>query len=197
MAGENKAGPCISKERLENHIRQQYTPRTFKLREIRARLEKADTWCADPLYCPLRSLKNEFSSSLNSVRLHEYYFENVKCPAPGKTPLVISTLGRDFGSYEEWEMQFEALGLCSRGWVVMGYDLKEGRVFNYIADSDADGVWSVLPLLVLDVYEHAYCGEFLTRREYVRTFLQSIDWKRVDRRIKAAAEISKSFRENY
>ena len=69
MAGDYKAGPCISRDRLEHHIRQQYTPNTFKLREIRARLAKADTSCADPLYCPLRSLQNEFSYSSNSVSI--------------------------------------------------------------------------------------------------------------------------------
>lgn len=183
-------GPGISREQLEYHIKQQYTPHALKLREIGARLAKAETSCVDSTYCPLRSLKKEFSYSTNSVRLHEYYFENIRSVSE-RTSLVTNILARDFGSYEEWEEQYTALGLCARGWVVMGYDLKEGRVYNYITDSHAEGVWSVLPLLVLDVYEHAYCLEFQSRRDYVRTFLQSIDWHTVDRRMKAAIEMAK------
>lgn len=191
MKAEPGRKPGISRSQTDHHIKQQYDPHALKLREIEARLIRAGTSCVDSTYCPLRSLKKEFAYSTNSVRLHEYYFENIRSPAAGKSPLVLNVLARDFGSYEEWEEQFEALGLCARGWVVMGYDVRKDRVYNYITDSHAEGVWSVLPLLVLDVYEHAYCLEFQSRRDYVRTFLQSVDWHTVDRRMKAAVEMGR------
>jgi len=181
----------ISRSQLEHHIRQQYTPQIQKLREIWARLIKAETSCVDSIYCPLRSLKKEFSYTANAVRLHEYYFGSLgRRQSSEATPLVVYTLCRDFGSFEEWRDQFEALGLCARGWVVMGYDLKAARVHNFIADSHSEGVWSVLPLLVLDVYEHAYCSEFQSRQDYLRAFWGSIDWEMVDRRLRAARRVA-------
>jgi Fe-Mn family superoxide dismutase len=93
---------------------------------------------------------------------------------------------------QEWEKQFSALAMCSRGWVILGFDLKEGVLRNFFADSHSDGVWSVLPLLVLDVYEHAYCTVFLSRSHYVESFLKRVCWEAVNRRLKVAREVYKN-----
>ena len=65
-----KNRPGISIMQLEHHIKEHYQPHIMKLREIKARLAKAETFCVDSIYCSLRSLKKEFSYSSNSVRLH-------------------------------------------------------------------------------------------------------------------------------
>lgn len=181
--------PGISTGQIEHHIKQQYQQQLVKKREIEARLIRAETNSADDTYCQLRSLKKEFGYSANSVRLHQYYFQNTGNVTVDKPSLVSMVLSRDFGSCGEWEKQFKALGLCARGWVLTGYDLNEGRTYNYITDSHSEGVWSVVPLLVLDVYEHAYCLQFQSRKDYIESFLQSIDWVLVDRRIRAAMEL--------
>jgi Fe-Mn family superoxide dismutase len=185
----------ISASQIENHIKQQYNHQLAKKREIEARLIRAEISWVDDTYCQLRSLKKEFVYSSNSVRLHEYYFQNTGAGPVERPSLVTVVLSRDFGSYEEWEEQFKALALCARGWVLAGYDLKEGRINNYITDSNSEGVWSVLPLLVLDVYEHAYCQQFQSRRDYVNAFIQNIDWALVDRRTSAAIELYRTSRD--
>lgn len=180
----------IDPAQIEHHKKELYNHQLAKKREIEARLIRAETACVDDTYCQLRSLKKDLAYSSNAVRLHEYYFQNIGTAK--RTSLVTVVLSRDFGSFEEWEVQFEALALCSRGWVLTGYDLNEGRTQTYIADSHSEGVWSVLPLLVLEVSEHAYYPQFQSKREYVRAFLQNIDWVLVDKRLSIAIELYKT-----
>lgn len=103
-------------------------------------------------------------------------------------------LERDFGSAQEWEEQFFALALCSRGWVVLGFDLEDGSLRNYFSDSDSEGVWSVIPLLVLDVFEHAYFTAFTSRNDYIREFLKHVKWGEVSRRLNVIMEMYKKMK---
>ncbi|MFZ5644505.1 MAG: Fe-Mn family superoxide dismutase [Bacillota bacterium] len=193
MAGRDKEFLGITLSQIEHHIKQQYVPQIAKKQEIEARLIRADTVFANDTYCQLRSLKKELSYSVNSLRLHDYYFENLG-NSPVKKPSVVEWLfSRDFGSFDEWKNEFIALGLCARGWVLTGYDLKEGRVRNFITDNHSEGVWSVVPLLVMDVYEHAYCPQYSSRQEYVREFLDNVNWILVGHRTAAAIEMHKAY----
>ena len=180
--------PVFPREYLDEHYRLYPAVHLVKIKEIEARLLKTDTACVDPTYCPLRSLKKEYAYALNSVRLHEGFFGNIGDAKSQPSPELESMLERDFGSVEEWGKQFCALAMCSRGWVVLGFDLKEGILRNFFADDHSEGVWSVQPLLVLDVYEHAYCTVFSSRHQYVETFLTNVCWETVSRRLKAARE---------
>lgn len=190
--GGQERPPGFSKEHLEEHYRLYPAAHLVKIKEIEARLIRTDTACADPTYCPLRSLKKEHAYALNSVRLHDYFFGNIGGEDSQPSAELRSMLDRDFGSVEEWEKQFFALAMCSRGWVVLGFDLKEGLLRNFFADDHSEGVWSVLPLLVLDVYEHAYCAVFSSRGAYVESFLKNVCWDVVNRRIKVAREVFKN-----
>lgn len=181
----------FSREHLDEHHRLYPAVHLAKIKEIEARLIRTDTNCADPTYCQLRSLKKEHAYALNSVRLHGYFFENLSGDRAQPSPEMNAVMERDFGSFEEWEKQFYALAMCSRGWVVLGFDLKDGVLRNFFTDDHAEGVWSVLPLLVLDMYEHAYCVLFSSRAEYINSFLKCVCWEAVNRRLRAAREIFK------
>lgn len=193
MAGRDKEFWGITLSQIEHHIKQQYAPQLARMQEIEARLIRADTVFANDTYCQLRSLKKELSYTVNSLRLHDYYFENMGKGPVEKPSVVEWLLSRDFGSFDEWKNEFIALGLCARGWVLTGYDLKEGIVKNCITDDHSEGQWSVVPLLVLDVYEHAYCPQYSSRQEYVRDFLDNADWNTVGRRMAAAIEMHKIY----
>ncbi|MDD4766731.1 MAG: Fe-Mn family superoxide dismutase [Desulfotomaculaceae bacterium] len=172
------------REFLDEHYTRYLADHENKIKEIEARLLKVDMSMANPIYCTLRSLNIEYTHALNSVKLHKYYFENIanKASAPPSTEML-GMLERNFGSPQEWEKQFFALAMCARGWVVLGLDLEEGTLRNYFSDSHAEGVWSVAPLLVLDVYEHAYCTTFPNRRDYIRVFLKNVNWAVVNKRL--------------
>lgn len=187
---EQEKLPCFSRELMEEHYRLYPAAHQRNLKEIEARLLKADMTMVNPTYCPLRSLKKEHTYALNSVKLHGYYFDNIaeeKSSEP--SPELLSMLDRCFGSVQEWEKQFSALALCSRGWVILGFDLEEGILRNYFSDNHSEGVWSVLPILVLDVYEHAYFSDFPTRSAYIQEFLKCVKWEVVSRRLNTAHEV--------
>jgi superoxide dismutase, Fe-Mn family len=185
----------FSRELLEEHYTRYPAVHQNKMKEIEARLLKADIAMANPTYCPLRSLKIEHTHALNSVKLHKYFFENI-CQEADVQPSseMLGMLERNFGSPQEWEKQFSALAECARGWVVLGFDLEEGTLRNYFSDSHAEGVWSVLPLLVLDMYEHAYCMSFPSRSDYIREFLRRVNWAEVSRRMKIAMNMYKKIK---
>lgn len=188
LGGDMINPPNFSQKQLDEHNRLYPKVHAAKLKEIEARLIRTDTYCVDPTYCPLRSLKKEEAYALNSVRLHALYFGNIGGEGAQPSEELKSLMERDFGSNQEWEKQFAGLAMCSRGWVVLGFDLKDGVLRNFFTDDHTEGVWSVIPLLVLDVYEHAYCKVFATRSDYVDSFLSSIRWEEVNRRLKAVKE---------
>ncbi len=181
----------LSREHLEKHYRLYPAAHQVKIKEIEARLLRTDMACVDTTYCPLRSLIKEYAYALNSVRLHDYYLGNIGKAGSKPSPELLSMLERDFGSRQEWEKQFIALAMCSRGWVVLGFDLKEGVLRNFFSDEHSEGVWSVLPLLVLDVYEHAYYSVFPSRSDYIETFFKYLYWEVVNNRLTVAREVFK------
>jgi superoxide dismutase len=187
----------FSRELLDEHYMHYPATQQKKLKEIEARLIKADLNMANSNFCPLRSLEIERTYAINSVKLHKYFFENISQEVGAQQPSEIAgMLDRDFGSPQEWEKQFFALAKCSRGWVVLGFDLEVGVLRNFFLDSSSEGVWAVLPLLVLDVYEHAYCTAFSSRNDYISEFLRHVKWTEVCRRLKAARNMFRILNEN-
>ena len=78
---------------------------------------------------------------------------------------------------------------------MVGYDLNDGSIFNYIMDTqNLWAVYNMVPVLGIDVYEHAYAADFGAtpdgRGEYVEAFFRNLDWDHVNRQL-AAAEAAK------
>ena len=188
----------LSEKQLKEHHDVLYAGYVKKIGEIEEKLKTVDLGAANASYSDLRELKMEETFALNGVKLHEGYFDNMG-PA-GKTLGVLGTpsveeagpsgaikemLTRDFGSYENWEKEFKAMGLCARGWVVLGYDMDEKKLKNILCDSHNQGApWNMLALLIMDVYEHAYFIDYATcRKAYIEAFFKNINWQYVDMRI--------------
>lgn len=171
----------LSERQLSEHHDVLYAGYVKKVNEIRAKLPNTDKSTANGTYAELRELKLEEGFAINGVKLHEAYFDDLG--GNGKPEGEIKKLiEADFGSYEKWEEEFRALGLCSRGWVVLAYDMDDKKLRNYIADvHNQGGVWNAISLLVLDVYEHAYFLDYATgRKKYIDAFFQNLDWKHVN-----------------
>ena len=121
------------------------------------------------------------------MRLHEYYFENLG----GKTPLdKYGALGKqmqcDFGSVEEWEKDFRATGaMRGIGWAVLYQDNLSQRLFNFwINEHDAGHPAGCVPILIMDVFEHAFMIDYgLKRADYIESFFKNIDWKAAEARM--------------
>lgn len=170
--------PGLSEKQLAEHHDVLYAGYVKKVNEIRAALPSADLAKANATWSDLREMKLEEGFAVNGVVLHERYFANLVAGGAAASGAAKEWIDADFGSFEKWAAEFTALGMCSRGWVVLAFDMKDGRLHNYLADMhNQGGVWGAIPLLVLDVYEHAYFLDYATaRKKYLETFMANIDW---------------------
>ena len=175
----------LSEKQLKEHHDVLYAGYVKKIGEIEEKLKSVDLSLANATYSDLRELKMEETFALNGVKLHEGYFDNMSKGGSAPSGKISEMLTRDFGSYENWEREFKAMGLCARGWVVLGYDLDEKKLKNILCDSHNQGApWNMLALLIMDVYEHAYFIDYATgRKAYIEAFFKNIDWKYVDMRV--------------
>jgi Fe-Mn family superoxide dismutase len=173
-----KSLPGLTEKQLSEHHDVLYAGYVKKVGEIRAALADVDLAKANATYSDLRELKMEEGFALNGVKLHEAYFDNMNPKGQNPTGAVAEWIVADFGSYEKWVADFAACGLASRGWVVLAFDFADGMLHNYVCDvHNQGGVWGAIPLLVLDVYEHAYFLDYATaRKKYVDAFMANLDW---------------------
>ncbi len=177
----------LSEKQLAEHHDVLYAGYVKKTNEIRQKLAAVDVTTPNATYSDLRELKVEETFALNGVKLHEAYFDNMGPTGDGKASgTVAQWIEKDFGSYAKWEAEFKACGIAARGWVVLAFDLEEGRLYNFVCDvHNQGGVWGALPLLILDVYEHAYFLDYATgRKAYIEAFMKLVDWKVVNDQVK-------------
>lgn len=128
-------------------------------------------------------LKRILGWEFNGMLLHEYYFESL-----GTTDLLKSDhplmqkMAQDFGSFDAWKKDFISTGLMRGiGWVVSYIEPRNGRLINeWINEHDLGHLSGAKPLLVMDVFEHAYITQFgLDRNKYIEIFLNNINWNTV------------------
>ncbi len=143
------------------------------------------------------ALKRRFGWEFDGMRLHELYFENLGgkggVPDP-KSPLTLA-VSANFGSFEGWKKDFVATALMRGiGWVILYRERETGRLFNaWVDQHDVGHLATLNPLLVLDVWEHAYLTQYgLNRAAYVDAFMNNIDWKTVEGRYKSPSSTTDS-----
>ncbi len=114
------------------------------------------------------------------------YFENLGAkplPPGGK---LAQKLAADFGSYENWEKDFKATGaMRGIGWTILYQDPANGRLMNFwINEHDVSHPAGCTPLLIMDVFEHAFMIDFgLKRADYIAAFFTNINWGAVEARL--------------
>lgn len=173
----------ISKKTLEIHHGKLYAGYVNKRNEIEEKLKTADKSQANATYSEFGELKRQETFAADAMILHERYFKNLggngDVSSGGK---LGEQIAKDFGSYENWEQEFKAAGLVSRGWVVLAYDFNDGQLRNYSCDiHNAGGIWGSAPLVVLDVYEHAYFIDYGSdRKKYIDDYFKNLNWNEAD-----------------
>lgn len=134
------------------------------------------------------ALKRILGWEYDGVLLHEYYFENlVKSKELNAADPLYAAMQKSFGSYEGWLADFKATGsMRGIGWVVTYLEPRTGSLINaWINEHDVGHLAGAKPLLVMDVFEHAYITQFgLDRAKYIEVFLSNINWEVVSRRFK-------------
>jgi len=135
-------------------------------------------------------LKRRFGWEFNGMRLHELYFGNM-IKSGTKIELaqkLAKKMTDEFGSLENWEKDFRSCGaMRGIGWVVLYYDTIGKKLFNcWINEHDAGHLSGAIPLLVMDVFEHAYMIDYgLKKADYIASFFKNIDWKTAEARYAA------------
>jgi len=176
----------FSQTLLTNHftLYQGYVTNTNKLTDILAAMLK-DGKTAAPEYA---ELKRRFGFEFNGMRLHEYYFENLGGKAAlDKSGALAKKLAETYGTYEAWEQDFRATGaMRGIGWVVLYQDNVTGGLFNqWVNEHEVGHLAGCRPLLVMDVFEHAYMLDYgLKRADYIAAFFKNINWKAAESRLK-------------
>ena len=132
-------------------------------------------------------IKRRFGWEFNGMRLHEYYFENLGGNGQLKGHhQVAEQFQNQFGGAENWKADFLMTGaMRGIGWVVLYRDMRDDRLFNFwIEEHNANHPVGGQPLLVLDVFEHAYMTDYGTdRSKYLDAFFRNINWDVVDKRM--------------
>lgn len=127
----------------------------------------------------------------NGMRLHELYFDALRPGGQGLDPdgPLATALAKDFGSLDAWRADFEATGsMRGIGWAALSYDAQSDRFYNHwIDEHDAGALAGATPLLLMDVFEHAFIRDFGTdRAAYMDAYFDNVDWSTVEARFDAA-----------
>ena len=152
-----------------------------------AELDKLDT----PEYA---ELKRRAGWEWNGMRLHEYYFSNLtKSPkAFDEDSALGAQIKKDFKSFEVWGKYFRSTGaMRGIGWVILYFDPLAKKLFNvWIGEHDTGHFAGAYPILVMDVFEHAYITDYGTKRaDYIEVFMKAIDWEVVGNRYDMATKM--------
>lgn len=167
---------------LKNHftLYQGYVANTNKILEILAGKEPGTPEYAE--------LKRRFGWEWNGMKLHELYFGNMKKGGGDKSgaEAIIKKIEAQFGSYENWEKDFKGVGaMRGIGWVILALDKESDKLFNiWVNEHDVGHLSGATPLLVMDVFEHAFMLDYgLKRADYINAFFGAIDWQTVNERL--------------
>jgi len=190
----------LSVKLMESHYENNYGSALRRLNAITEKLESLD-FENTPGYV-INGLKREELIALNSTLLHELYFASLggaSAPVakghadPRPAGALAEALARDFGSFERWRSQFIAMGNAlagGSGWVLLVYVPRDRRLVNQYASEHSQVVAGGIPVLALDMYEHAYHIDFgADARTYVYAFMRNVDWKAVQARYEDAVKV--------
>ncbi len=178
----------FSETMLKNH----FTLYQGYVKNTNALLEKLMT--ADLAMPEQAEMQRRLGWEFNGMRLHELYFENLMKDSPGcdKDAVLCKQMDVDFGPEEKsWTKNFKAIAaMRGIGWVVLYWDTVGKRLINtWINEHDVGHLAGCAPLLVMDVFEHAYMTDYgIKRADYIEAFMKAINWSVVYERFNHATK---------
>lgn len=121
------------------------------------------------------------------MRLHELFFGNLVIGGFSLADgLLKQKIESTWGTYENWEKEFRGIAtMRGIGWVILSEDIESGALFNiWINEHDGGHLVGTKPLLVMDVFEHAFMVDYgLKRADYINACINAIDWKAAEGRV--------------
>jgi superoxide dismutase, Fe-Mn family len=177
MPFDPKAITGISEKVLVSHYENNYVGAVKRLNAIGTQLAELD-FAKAPNFV-VNGLKREELIASNSMILHEVYFDGL---GGGSKPsgALADAIARDFGSIERWRTEFVAMGKAEgggSGWVILAYSPRDKRLVNQWAADHTTTLAGGRPVLVLDMYEHAYHMDYgAAAARYVDVYMEAIRW---------------------
>jgi Fe-Mn family superoxide dismutase len=178
----------ISEKLIKSHWENNYSGAVKALNAVEQRLAAMLSDKDLPAYV-YGDLKREELVRTGSVVLHEHYFANLG--GDGKAgEETLAAIKQHWGGYEQWEAEFKRTGAAlggGSGWVTFAHNFHTGELHNYWSWDHMHNAPFSRPLLVLDMYEHAYHMDYgAAAAKYVDAFMQNVNWEEVNRRFKSA-----------
>jgi Fe-Mn family superoxide dismutase len=182
----------ISPRLIESHYENNYGGALNRLNNISEEIERLDLGNTSDQ--TLARLKRDQIAALNSTLLHELYFASLGGDGRTVPDVLGSAMARDFGSVDRWRREFVGIanGLAdSSGWVLLTFVPRDGQLINQVASDHDQGLAAGVPIMALDMYEHAYHLEFgANARAYIAAFMRNIDWSAVTSRYEDAVKVA-------
>ena len=182
----------ITPRLIESHYENNYGGALARLNAITEELETLD-----PATTPVQAisrLKRDESIALNSTLLHELYFASLGGDGRVLPDLIADAITRDFRSVDRWRREFVALATAlagGSGWVLLTYVPRDGRLINQSASDHGQSISGGIPILALDMYEHAYHLDFgANAAAYIASFMRNIEWNAVQGRYEDAIKVA-------
>jgi Fe-Mn family superoxide dismutase len=167
----------ISEKVLVSHYENNYVGAVKRLTAIAAQLAELDFSKAPGFV--INGLKREELIAMNSMILHEAYFDSLGGGGAARGTLA-EAITRDFGSIERWRAEFSAMGKAEgggSGWVLLMYSPRDKRLVNQWAADHTNAIAGGRPIVALDMYEHAYHMDYGAKAgSYVDAFMEAINW---------------------
>ena len=153
-----------------------------KFNECQEALVSADRSAANQIYSAYRGLMVDMTFAIGGIKNHEIYFSHLGGNGQPVDGGFKSQVEADFGSWEAYLTDLKAAAMAGRGWAWTAWDDDFGRLLNVIGDAqNTFPVWNAHPVVAIDVYEHAYVGDFSTARpKYLEALFANMDWKVVE-----------------
>ena len=182
----------ITPRLIESHYEGNYGSALRRLNVITEELGALDHATTSPEI--VNRLKRDEAALLNSTLLHELYFASLGGDGRAVPETMAEALVRDFGSPDRWRREFIALAEAlagGSGWVLLTYVPRDGRLINQSGADHSQNIAGGIPILALDMYEHAYHIDFGTNASaYVAAFMRNIDWTAVQGRYEDATRVA-------
>jgi Fe-Mn family superoxide dismutase len=169
----------ITPRLIESHYEGNYGGAIRRLNALSGELAALEPASTSPE--TMARLKRDEAAALNSTLLHELYFASLGGDGRAVPEAMAAALARDFGSVDRWRREFIALaeGLAGggAGWVLLTWLPRDGRLIDQVATDHSQSLSGGIPILAIDMYEHAYHLDFGTNATaYVAAFMRNIDW---------------------
>ena len=169
---------------LRSHHDNEYAGVVKRLNTVSEELAKLDF--ADTPVPRIGELKREEQIAHNSTILHEIYFDGIAEAPTQPSGLLAQAMSRDFGSLERWQPEPESSDLP----VIMAYSARDKRLFNQWAADDSMAPAGGVPLLAMDMYEHAYAADYGSDApKYIEAFVRAIKWTNAERLYREAMRV--------